>query len=300
MNVAIISGSRGQDGIYLKELLTEKGYTIKYIHEVLDYSDIHSVIQSCSDYSIIEIYNLAAKSHVGVSTKSTFEVNTMGILNILEAVKSLKLESKCKIFQASSSEIFGITDEIPQNEHTPCNPVNLYGISKFSAHLLAKNYRNVHDMFVCTGIMYNHESRIRKDTFVTQKIIKGLKSGTCVTLGNIFSRRDWGHAKDYVEAIWMILQQNEPDDYVISTGVTHSVKEFIDIAVNKLGKKITWSGKGKHGVGIIDGKVAIKVSEEFYRPIDVNVYVGDSSKLENIGWKRKYDLHDVIEDMLHN
>ena len=127
-----------------------------------------------------------------------------------------------------------------------------------------------------------------------------MKSGTCVTLGNIFSRRDWGHAKDYVEAIWMILQQSEPDDYIISTGTTHSVKEFIDIAVNKLGKKITWSGKGKHGIGIIDGKVAIKVSEEFYRPIDVNVYVGDSRKLENIGWKRKYDLHDVIEDMLHN
>ena len=298
MKVAIISGYNGQDGTYLKKNLNEKGYKIKFIHEVLNEKSIHETIQSCSEYDVIEIYNLAAQSHVNISTASTFEVNTMGILNILETVRALKLEKKCKIFQASSSEIFGSVNEIPQDENTPYNPTSLYGISKLSAHLLAKYYRDVYKMYVCSGVLYNHESPLRKDTFVTQKIIKGLKTGSCITMGNIFSRRDWGHAEDYVEAMWLILQQSNPSDYVVATGVAHSVRDFIEITANKLGKKIIWSGKGENGIGSIDGKESIKVSSEFYRPTDVNTLVGNPSKLESIGWKRKYDIHDIIEDML--
>lgn len=298
MKVAIISGYNGQDGTYLKKFLNEKGYKIQFIHEVLNETSIRETIQSYSEYDVIEIYNLAAQSHVNISTISTFEVNTMGILNILEAVRALKLEKKCKIFQASSSEIFGSVNEIPQDENTPYNPTSLYGISKLSAHLLAKYYRDVYKMYVCSGILYNHESPLRKDTFVTQKIIKGLKTGTCITMGNIFSRRDWGHAEDYVEAMWLILQQMDPSDYVVATGVAHSVRDFIEITANKLGKKIIWSGKGENGIGSIDGKESIKVSSEFYRPTDVNTLVGNPSKLESIGWKRKYDIHDIIEDML--
>ena len=298
MKVAIISGYNGQDGTYLKKNLNEKGYKIKFIHEVLNEKSIHETIQSCSEYDVIEIYNLAAQSHVNISTASTFEVNTMGILNILEAVRALKLEKKCKIFQASSSEIFGSVNEIPQDENTPYNPTSLYGISKLSAHLLAKYYRDVYKMYVCSGVLYNHESPLRKDTFVTQKIIKGLKTGSCITMGNIFSRRDWGHAEDYVEAMWLILQQPNPSDYVVATGVAHSVRDFIEITANKLGKKIVWSGKGENGIGSIEGKESIKVSSEFYRPTDVNTLVGNPSKLESIGWKRKYDIHDIIEDML--
>jgi len=298
MKVAIISGYNGQDGTYLKKILNEKGYKLKFIHEVLNEKLIRETIQSCSEYDVIEIYNLAAQSHVNISTVSTFEVNTMGILNILEAVRALKFEKKCKIFQASSSEIFGLVNEIPQDENTPYNPTSLYGISKLSAHLLAKYYRDVYKMYVCSGILYNHESPLRKDTFVTQKIIKGLKTGTCITMGNIFSRRDWGHAEDYVEAMWLILQQSNPSDYVVATGVAHSVRDFIEITANKLGKKIIWSGKGENGIGSIDGKESIKVSSEFYRPTDVNTLVGNPSKLESIGWKRKYDIHDIIEDML--
>jgi GDPmannose 4,6-dehydratase len=178
-------------------------------------------------------------------------------------------------------------------------PSSLYGISKLSAHLIAKHFRETYGMFVCSGILYNHESPRRKDTFVTQKILQGLKSGECFTLGNIEARRDWGHAKDYVEAMWLMLQQKDPDDYVVATGKSHSVREFIEIAVHKMGKKIVWSGKGLNGEGRIDGKIIVKVSEEFYRPDDTkSIPVADPSKLEAIGWSRKYTLPEIIEEML--
>jgi GDPmannose 4,6-dehydratase len=252
----------------------------------------------CIDHDRIEIYNLAAQSYVGTHTKMTYELNTLGLLNVLEAVKQLGISDKCKIFQASSSEIFGSVDEVPQDEQTPHNPTSLYGVSKLSAHLIAKHYREIHGLFVCSGIMFNHESPRRGERFVTQKIIKGLKSGECFTLGNIEARRDWGHAKDYVEAMWLMLQQDRPDDYVVATGKSHSVREFIEIAVHKMGKKIVWSGKGLNGEGRIDGTLAVKVSEEFYRPNDANILIGNPSKLESIGWSRKYTLHDLIEEML--
>lgn len=282
MKVALITGARGQDGSYLHELLQSKGYIIKCINRG---DDIRECVMDCIEYTQIEIYNLAAQSHVGKSFKNatnTFQTNTETILFILETVKHLGIQDKCKIFQASSSEMLG-------------EPTSLYGISKLSAHLIAKHFRETYGMFVCSGILYNHESPRRKDTFVTQKIIQGLKSGKCFTLGNIEARRDWGHAKDYVEAMWLMLQQEQPDDYVVATGKTHSVREFIEIAVHKMGKKIVWSGEG----GRIDGKVIVKVSEEFYRPDDTkSIPVADPSKLEAIGWSRKYTLPDIIEEML--
>jgi len=286
MKVALITGASGQDGSYLHEFLKGKGYNIKCINRG---DDIRECVLDCIEYSHIEIYNLAAQSHVGESFKNatnTFQTNTETILFILETVKHLGIQHKCKIFQASSSEMLG-------------EPSSLYGISKLSAHLIAKYFREIHGMFVCSGILYNHESPRRKVTFVTQKIIQGLKSGECFTLGNIEARRDWGHAKDYVEAMWLMLQQEQPDDYVVATGKTHSVREFIEIAVHKMGKKIVWSGKGLNGEGRIDGKVIIKVSEEFYRPDDTKpIPMGDPSKLEAIGWSRKYTLPDIIEEML--
>jgi GDPmannose 4,6-dehydratase len=270
MYTAVITGSNGQDGMYLQELLESKGYFVKCFgrqDDILNYSNVYACISESAGSAGIEI-------------------------------KQLGLTEKCKIFQASSSEIFGSVNEVPQDEHTPHNPTSLYGVSKLSAHLIAKHYREIHGLFVCSGILFNHESPRRKETFVTQKIIKGLQSGECFTLGNIEARRDWGHAKDYVEAMWLMLQQDHPDDYVVATGKTHSVREFIEIAVHKMGKKIVWSGKGQHGEGRIDGTLVVKVSEEFYRPNDANVLIGNPSKLESIGWSRKYTLHDLIEEML--
>ena len=301
MYTAVITGSNGQDGMYLQELLESKGYFVKCFgrqDDILNYSNVYACISESAGSAGIEIYNLAAQSYVGTHAKMTYELNTLGLLNVLEAVKQLGLTEKCKIFQASSSEIFGSVDEVPQDEHTPHNPTSLYGVSKLSAHLIAKHYREIHGLFVCSGILFNHESPRRKETFVTQKIIKGLQSGECFTLGNIEARRDWGHAKDYVEAMWLMLQQDHPDDYVVATGKTHSVREFIEITVHKMGKKIVWSGKGQHGEGRIDGTLVVKVSEEFYRPNDANVLIGNPSKLESIGWSRKYTLRDLIEEML--
>lgn len=286
MHVAIITGASGQDGSYLHELLRNKGYHVNCVNRG---DDIREHIIKFFEYDLIEIYNLAAQGHVGKSFENgteTFQTNTENILSILETVKHLGIQHKCKIFQASSSEMLG-------------EPSSLYGISKLSAHLIAKHFRETYDMFVCSGILYNHESPRRKDTFVTQKIIQGLKSGECFTLGNIDARRDWGHAKDYVEAMWLMLQQEQPDDYVVATGKTHSVREFIEIAVHKMGKKIVWSGKGLNGEGRIDGKVIVKVSEEFYRPDDTkSIPVADPSKLEAIGWSRKYTLPEIVEEML--
>jgi len=202
MNVAVVTGARGQDGSYLCELLDEKGYrVVKFEGDVTDYKDVHKTIEECSKYERVEIYNLAAKIHEG-SPNETFRVNTMGILNIMEAVKNLDIRSKCRIFQASSSEIFANHWETPQNEYSMRVPRNIYGISKVSADSMVKHYRGEQGLYVCSGILYNHESPRRKVIYVTQKIIKGLQSGECFQIGNLESRRDWGHAKDYVKAMW--------------------------------------------------------------------------------------------------
>ena len=323
--VAVVTGATGQGGSYLCELLLEKDYYVKclvrrstypiesshlrehlgevslYEGDVLDQSSIFKILSDCQQFDRIEVYNLAAQSHAGTSfdcPKFTFEVNTLSILNILETVRQLGMQNKCKIFQPSSSEMFGDTPENPQNESTLFNPKSLYGVSKLSAHYLIKNYREMYGLYACSGIMFNHESPRRSDKFVTQKIIKGLKSGKCFSIGNLESRRDWGHAKDYVEAMWVALQQDKADDYVISTGTSYSVRDFIEIAVKILGKEITWSGEKENEIGMIDGEVVIKVSKEFYRPYVTGLLVGDPSKIESLGWKRKFDLDGLIEDMI--
>lgn len=296
MRVAIITGSSGQDGHYLHAFLKDKGYHVQCFPRD---GHFESYIRNVSWYNRIEVYNLAAQSHVGQShmyPKRTFEVNTTGILAILEAIKNLGLVSKCRVFQASSSEMFGRVDASPQDETTPFNPVNMYGVSKLAAHLIVKHFRDVHGVFACSGIMFNHESPRRGNAFVTQKIIQGLKAGTCITLGNLEAKRDWGHAKDYVEAMWLMLQQRHPSDYVVATGTSHSVRDFIHTAVEKLGKRIIWDAVGQ--VGTIDGRVAVKVSPEFFRSQDTHVLIGDPTKMESLGWKRTYDIHSLIEEML--
>jgi GDPmannose 4,6-dehydratase len=296
MRVALITGASGQDGYYLQEFLKNKGYHVKCFPRG---GDLEAFIVDVLWYDRIEVYNLAAQSHVGQSNtdaKYTFEVNTGGILTILETVKKFGIRYKCRVFQASSSEMFGDVDESPQDEKTLFNPTTMYGVSKLAAHLIVKNFRDVHGLFVCSGILFNHESPRRGERFVTQKIIQGLKSGTCINLGNLEARRDWGHAKDYVEAMWLMLQQRQPSDYVVATGTSHSVREFIQIAVTKLGKHITW--ESDNNVGKIDGRVVVKVSPEFFRPQYTHVLLGNPTKLESLGWTRKYDIHSLIEEML--
>lgn len=296
MRVAIITGASGQDGYYLKSFLLDKGYHIKCVSRG---DDLEALITSVSWYDRIEVYNLAAQSHVGLSTvetTNTFKVNTHGILKIMEIINNLAIHRKCRVFQASSSEMFGDVGESPQDENTPFSPTTMYGVSKLAAHWIVKNYRDVHGIFVCSGILYNHESPMRSKMFVTQKIIQGLKTGECVTLGNLDARRDWGHARDYVEAMWLMLQQKQPSDYVVATGKSHSVREFIEIAVKKLGKHIVWD-YDTH-VGKIDDIIMFRVSPQFLRPRDTNVLLGNPTKLESLGWTRKYDIHSLIEDML--
>jgi len=277
MYTAVVTGARGQDGSYLCELLEEKGYhVVKFTGDVREYDEMYETIKKSNPD---EIYNLAAKIHHG-SPKDTLHVNTSGILNIMEAVKNLGIESKCKIFQASSSEIFANTESTWPSPQTVCTMRgyrNIYGLSKITADSLVSYYRKTYGMYVCSGILYNHESPRRPDIYVTQKIIKGLQSGKCFQVGNLESKRDWGHAKDYVKAMWMIIQQPHPQDYIIATGTTYSVREFIEIAAEKMNKRIEWSGEGTDEVGRIDGEVMIEVSSE---------------------WTREYDIHSLIEDML--
>ena len=298
MKTVIITGASGQDGSYLCEFLEEKGYrVIKFRGDITNYHEIYETIEQCNPD---EIYNLAAKIHYDSPIK-TFHVNTMGIINIIEAVKSFGTQSKCKIFQASSSEIFANTKSswsTPQTIHTMRGPRGIYGISKESADSLVRHYREKEGIFVCSGILYNHESPRRPGTYVTQKIIQGLQSGECFQIGNLESRRDWGHAKDYVKAMWLMLQQKWAMDFIIASGKTHSVREFIEITVKKMNKTIEWSGEGVYEVGIIDGETAVKVSCEFYQPNNNILLVGDNEPIENLGWTREYDIESLIEEML--
>lgn len=303
MYVAIVTGANGQDGLYMCELLLNKGYEIKRLTrsdgDVLDYLTVYNIVSECSDYERIEIYNLAAKVNSGTPTE-TFKVNTIGLQNILEAVRELNIQDKCRICQASSSEMFGNTKEVPQNEVTQFYPRSIYGVSKVAAHWLTRNYRENYGIYACSAILYNHESPKRDKSYVTQKIVKGLQSGECFHIGNLESRRDWGHVEDYVEAMWLMLQQDTPDDYIVATGTTYSVREFIEITTSKLGKTINWSGEGVEEVGSIDDKVIVRVSKDFYRPCESNLLAGDSSKIRNIGWIRKHTIHTIIDDMLNS
>lgn len=327
---AIITGATGQDGSYLCELLLEKGYDVKclvrrstydietgnlkyvlnkiqlYEGDVLDQPVVHKMVQDCEEYDRVEIYNLAAQSHVHTSFRCpsyTFETNTTGILNILESVRQTKDHTKYRIYQASTSEMFGKVRETPQSEETPFYPRSVYGVSKVAAHWLVKNYRESYGMFACSGILFNHESPRRGSDFVTKKITEGLKhifkgEKDFLELGNLNAARDWGHAKDYVEAMWLMLQQEEADEYVVATGETHTVREFVEMCVKELGKEIKWEGEAENEIGIVDGKTVIKVSPKFYRPCEVDALIGNASKIKSIGWTQKNTVHDLIKDMM--
>ena len=327
---AIITGATGQDGSYLCELLLEKGYDVKclvrrstydietgnlkskldsiqlYEGDVLDQPIVHKMIQDCEEYDRVEIYNLAAQSHVHTSFKCpsyTFETNTFGIMNILESVRQTKDHTKYRIYQASTSEMFGKVRETPQSEETPFYPRSVYGVSKVAAHWLVKNYRESYGMYACSGILFNHESPRRGSDFVTKKITEGLKhifkgEKEFLELGNLNAARDWGHAKDYVEAMWLMLQQEEADEYVVATGETHTVRQFVEMCIKELGKEIRWEGEAENEIGIVDGKTIIKVSPKFYRPCEVDALIGNASKIKNIGWTQKNTIHDLIKDMM--
>jgi GDPmannose 4,6-dehydratase len=264
------------------------------------------MIRDCEEYDRVEIYNLAAQSRVHTSftcPNYTFETNTTGILNILEGVRQSRYPSKYRIYQASSSEMFGKVKESPQNEETPFYPRSVYGVSKVAAHWLVKNYRESYGLFACSGILFNHESPRRGPDFVTKKITSGIKEiikgeRDFIELGNINAERDWGHAKDYVEAMWLMLQQDEADEYVVATGETHSVRQFIELCLKEVGKDIRWEGDAENEVGIMDDKVIIKVSPKFYRPCEVDTVIGNASKIKSIGWIQKNTIHDLIRDMM--
>ena len=317
MKSALITGITGQDGSYLAELLLEKGYDVHgivrrssvhgtgridhllsssrlHLHDG-DLSDSSSLIRIISKVRPSEIYNLAAQSHVGVSfdaAEYTGDIDAIGVLRILEAVHMLGMDKTCKIYQASTSELYGKVEEVPQNENTPFHPYSPYAVAKQYGFWMIKEYREAYGMFAANGILFNHESERRGESFVTRKITRavgriaeGLQDH--LELGNLDSLRDWGYAKDYVECMWLILQQETPDDFVIATGKQHSVREFVEWAFDYAGISISWQGTGVNEIGInqATGKTVVKINPDFYRPTDVVNLWGDPSKAESVlGW----------------
>jgi GDPmannose 4,6-dehydratase len=330
MKTALITGITGQDGSYLAELLIEKGYMVHGIvrraslintHRIdhifdhpqmkLHYGDltdagnlIHVIQKSQPD----EIYNLGAQSHVKVSFEMpeyTGNVDGLGTLRILEAVRILGMEDKVRIYQASTSELYGEVQEVPQTETTPFYPRSPYGVAKLYGYWIIKNYRESYGMYACSGILFNHESPRRGETFVTRKITMGLSKISCglqdvLLLGNLNAKRDWGHAKDYVEAMWLMLQQDSPEDYVIATGNQYSVREFVEKSANYFGMNIVWQGEGQDEVGIDKntGREVIKVDHKYFRPAEVESLLGDATKAkEQLGWEPKISFDELVEDM---
>ena len=344
MNKALITGITGQDGAYLAELLIKKGYQVHgikrrsslfnteridhlyqdpheenrnlklYYGDLTDASNITRIIQEVNPD---EIYNLGAMSHVKVSFDTpeyTANVDGLGTLRILEAIRLLGLTEKTKVYQASTSELYGLVQQVPQTENTPFYPRSPYGVAKLYAYWITVNYREAYDMFACNGILFNHESPIRGETFVTRKITRaacriamGLQDA--LYLGNLDAQRDWGHAKDYVKAMWLILQQSEPEDFVIATGVTTTVREFVTKAFNRLDITLEFRGTGKKEVGVVSecngefnlpvGLEVVKVDPNYYRPTEVDLLIGDSTKAQQkLGWELEYNLDELIIDMV--
>ncbi len=333
--VALITGVTGQDGSYLAELLLEKGYIVHGLkrrsssfntsridhlyqdpHEsnanfILHYGDLidsTNIIKVIQKIQPDEIYNLGAQSHVAVSFETpeyTANCDALGILRILEAVKNLNLINKTKVYQASTSELYGLVQEVPQKETTPFYPRSPYAVAKLYAYWIIVNYREAYDMFACNGILFNHESPRRGETFVTKKIVSALckiKEGKQkkLFLGNLNARRDWGHARDYCYAMWKILQQKDPDDFVIATGIQYSIKQFINITSKKLNMKIAWKGKGIKEKGYDENKnVIIECDKNYFRPLDVNTLLGDAKKArKKLKWKPKEDIDSLINEMI--
>ena len=342
---ALITGITGQDGAYLAELLLSKGYEVHGIkrrssmfntqrvdhlyqdpHEkdirlklhYGDLSDSMNLTRIIQEVQPDEIYNLGAMSHVKVSFETpeyTGNVDGLGTLRILEAVRLLGLTQKTKIYQASTSELYGKVQEVPQNEKTPFYPRSPYGVAKLYAYWMTVNYREAYGIFGCNGILFNHESPLRGETFVSRKITRAaarisLGMQDKLYLGNLDAKRDWGHAKDYVEAMWLMLQQDTPDDYVIATGVTTSVRELAIMAFGELGIKLDFEGEGVDETGVVvscsspnieleKGKVVIKIDPEYHRPTEVDLLVGDASKCkEKLGWKPRYNLKELVAEMV--
>ena len=328
MKVALITGITGQDGSYLAELLLEKGYEVHGIvrrsslintHRIdhifqnikLHYGDLTdstNIVRVIQKVQPDEIYNLGAQSHVKVSFEMpeyTADVDAVGTLRVLEAVRLLGMEDRVRIYQASTSELYGLVQETPQKETTSFYPRSPYGVAKLYGYWITKNYREAYGMYACTGILFNHESPRRGETFVTRKITQALSKISvglqdCLYLGNLNAKRDWGHAKDFVEAMWLMLQQDEPDDYVIATGTQYSVKDFVEEAAPYFGMKIAWEGEGLNEVGIdkLSKKTVIRVDPKYFRPAEVETLLGDASKAkEKLGWEPKISFDQLVEDM---
>jgi GDPmannose 4,6-dehydratase len=355
MKVALITGITGQDGAYLAEFLLKKGYfvhgvkrrsssfntdridhlyhdphepNVKFKLHYGDLTDSTNLIRIIQETQPDEIYNLAAQSHVKVSFDTpeyTANADGIGTLRILEAVRLLNLTKKTRIYQASTSELYGLVQAVPQSETTPFYPRSPYAVAKLYGYWIIVNYREAYDMFACNGILFNHESPIRGETFVTRKITRaaskialGLQS--CLYVGNLSAQRDWGHAKDYIEAMWLMLQQDKPEDYVIATGVTTTVRDFIKMAFGELGIEIEFSGKDENERGVIIdvdyeiakelgldmanlnmGQTVVKVDEKYFRPTEVDLLIGDPTKAQQqLGWKPKYDLQALVTDMIQS
>jgi len=336
--IALITGVTGQDGAYLSEFLLNKNYIVHgmkrrtssintqridnifyknnnlkkpnfFLHhgDMVDASSLQNLIYKIRPD---EIYNLAAQSHVAVSFEQpdyTANVDGLGVLRILDAIKNLGLEKKIKFYQAGTSEMFGKVQETPQTEKTSFYPRSPYGAAKLYAHWIVKNYREAYGFFACNGILFNHESPLRGETFVTQKIVKALvkiKFGMQkkLILGNLHAKRDWGHAREYVEAMWLILQHKKPDDFVIATGKQYSVKTFIEIACNEIGIKIKWKGKGINEKGYDENKrIIIECSSKYHRPTEVETLLGNSTKARKLlNWKPTITLRSLVKEMISN
>jgi len=335
--VALITGITGQDGSYLAEFLLNKGYQvhgiirrsssfntgrISHLYEnplshtsgnmrlhYGDLTDSSCLVKIISEVQPSEIYNLGAQSHVKVSfdlAEYTANVDAVGTLRLLDAIRTCGLDKKVKFYQASTSELYGKVQQIPQNESTPFYPRSPYGCAKLYAFWVCVNYREAYDMFACNGILFNHESPRRGETFVTRKITRavakislGLQDS--LELGNLDSQRDWGHAKDYVEGMWLMLQQKTPEDFVLATGETHSVRQFVELAFREIGKEIVWEGTGEAEVGKDkhSGNVLIKINPKFYRPSEVDLLLGDASKASRVlGWQPKTAFVDLVREMV--
>lgn len=345
MKTALITGVTGQDGAYLAELLLSKGYMVHGVkrrsslfntqridhiyedphidnqHFKLHYGDLSdstNLIRIIQETQPDEIYNLGAMSHVKVSFDTpeyTANADGIGTLRILEAVRLLGLTKKTKIYQASTSELYGLVQEVPQKETTPFYPRSPYAVAKMYAYWITVNYREAYNIFACNGILFNHESPLRGETFVTRKITRGIAQMALgmqdvLYMGNIDSQRDWGHAKDYVEAMWLILQQDTPEDFVISTGVTTRVRDFIRMAFNEVGVEVEFKGEGVDEIGVVKstsnpeyafkvGQEVIKIDPTYFRPTEVDLLIGDNTKAKTkLGWEPKYTLEMLVKEMM--
>ncbi|KAK9300874.1 hypothetical protein QLX08_006580 [Tetragonisca angustula] len=336
-HVALITGITGQDGSYLAEFLLEKGYDV---HGIIrrassfntariqhlyadpkchrqgkmklhygDMTDSSSLIKVISSVQPTEIYNLAAQSHVMVSfevSEYTAEVDAVGTVRLLDAIRTCGLEKSVKFYHASTSELYGRVTEVPQNEKTPFYPRSPYACAKLYSFWIVVNYREAYNMFACNGILFNHESPRRGENFVTRKVTRSIAKihlglQDVLELGNLDAKRDWGHAKDYVEAMWLMLQQPIPDDYVIATGETHSVREFVEAAFQYVGRTIKWEGEGVNEIGqdAQTGQLLVKINPKYFRPTEVDVLLGDASKAkEKIGWKPTVTFEGLVKDMM--